>query len=116
MNSMNHAAKIVIYTADDEFRYIDLWWNERTDSAIIKENGRTTTILVKTDATLNDALVALGYDHTMKVEFPRPSIQLASRRDFNDYLNRMLLTCENERIIMSQANCEFAGNPAMVGW
>jgi hypothetical protein len=110
---MNHSAKIAIYMSDT-MRYIDLYWNERTDSVVIKEDGHKSVALVKPDATLMDALVALGYNDKMTLDFYEPSFQ--SLRDKKDHLNSLLLTCYDNRIVLSQVGCCFAGKPAMVGW
>ena len=109
-----HCAKIAIYLSSEKIRYIDLYWNERIDSAVIREDDRLHTILIKPDATLLDALVGLGYKESMKLDFYEP--YLTSIRDKKEHLERLLLTLENNRIIITAPRCSFAGKPAMVGW
>jgi len=103
-----------MYLSADSIRYIDLYWNERTDSVMIKEDERIRVILVKPDACLLDALIALGYKDSMTIDFYEPD--LTSFRDKKDHLQRLLLSLEKNRIIISAAGCLFAGKPAMIGW
>ena len=109
-----HCAKITLYLSAKNIHYIDLYWNERTDSVIIKEDEQTRIILIKQDASLLDALMAIGYNETMMIDFYEP--YLTSIRDKKDHLQRILLTLENNRIIISASGCSFAGKPAMIGW
>jgi hypothetical protein len=109
---MTHCAKIAIYK--DEIRYFDLFWNERTDSIHLEEDGRQTIVALKPNALLIDALAVMGYRANMGVDMWHP--YLVSLVDIDAYLLRPLSSLEHNRIIITAPGLSYAGQPAMVGW
>ena len=101
-------ASIAIYESEDE-RVFDLYWDERLDSAIMNRDGSLTTLLVKPDATLKDALDALGDYH---VEIYAPYVRPG--RDTREHLESPLLRIRGQRIILCAPGNLYAGAPP--GW
>jgi len=92
------------------FHTFDLHWDERLDSVLVDRDGSLTTVLIKADATLNDALGALGgvYD----IEIYEPYVR--SGRDTREHLESPLLRIRDQRIILCAPGIEYAGAPP--GW
>lgn len=90
-------------------RMFDLHWDERSDSVIMDHDGTRTTLLMKPDATLKDALDALGTYH---VEIHTPSVRTG--RDTREHLQSPLLRIRDQRIILCAPGIEYAGTPP--GW
>jgi hypothetical protein len=109
---MFQIAKIAVYTAN-ECRYFELFWSNRRDAMIVKEDDKVIMTHHKSEATLRDALQMFGLDNK-NISLWEPN--LISQRDINDHLSRVLYTLRSNRIILSQQGCTFAGKPAMIGW
>lgn len=100
---MIHCATIALYTAND-CRTLGLYWSDRQDSIIVKENDQVILTSHCPEADLRQALATFGTDLDISLWEPH----CVSRRDINDHLSRKLYSLRHNRIILSQQGCTFA--------